>query len=147
MAVVTYSSTTDLANYMHAVIGTASASLGWTVGGNSYNEAVHDTLIALEVETVAEVTNTAALRAAARYFVWRAVADASAGFIRFSLDQQSFDMAAIHKHAVARQEQAESEAASLGVSLASIGVVTITPIRDAHDPYRYLPDDVRVLAG
>lgn len=139
---------TTLANLMHQTIGTAAAALGWTVAGNSYSEAINDTLLALDIDDPADATSLAALRAAARFFVWRAVADATAGFHRFSLDQQSFDLAQIHKHAVERQQQAESEAASLGVELTSVGVVTITPLRDVHDPYAaYIPDDDRVLAG
>jgi hypothetical protein len=80
--------------------------------------------------------------------VWRAVADATAGMHRFSLDQQSFDMRQVHQNAVARQQQAEAEAAALGVELSTSGTVTFTPLVDVHDPYvAYLPDERRVLAG
>jgi hypothetical protein len=139
---------TTIANYLHQVIGTAAAALGWTVAGNSYSEVINDTLLALGIEDVADATSIAALRAAARFYVWRAVADATTGMHRFSLDQQSFDMRQVHQNAVARQQQAESEAAALGVELSSVGVVTFTPLRDVHDPYAaYIPDEDRVLAG
>jgi hypothetical protein len=145
MVVTAYASETELASYVHAVIGTAAAALGWTVGGNSYAEAINDTLLALGIDDVADATSVSALRAAARFYVWRAVADATVGMHAFSLDQQSFSMQQIHDHAVERQQQAESEAAALGVELSSVGVVTFTPLRDVHDPYTYIEDSVRVL--
>jgi hypothetical protein len=148
MAVPASYTETTLANLMHQTIGTAAAALGWTVAGNSYSEAINDTLLALSIDDPADATSIAARRAAARFYVWRAVADATAGMHRFSLDQQSFDMRQVHQNAVARQQQAEAEAAALGVELSTSGTVTFTPLVDVHDPYvAYLPDERRVLAG
>jgi hypothetical protein len=71
-----------LKGLMHAMLGAVADSLGWSVAGGSYDEALNETLLAYGTDDVATVVgreNLLELRALARREVWRAVMAETSG--------------------------------------------------------------------
>lgn len=141
-APTTYTETT-LADYLHLVLGATAGVLGWSVAGGNYAEPVNETLLAYFAGpgAVTNATDIRKLRALARREAWRAVVQATAGEHDFETGMSRFSRSQIHKQALASLAVAEAEAAPYDDALA----VTFSPVRSAHDPYVYLPDEVRVL--
>lgn len=125
-----YATEAELAAYMALVIGTAADALGWTVTAGSYQLAVNRTLRAAGVATITDVPATsagvAALEALATYHVWRAVADAAAGLISHSLDQQSFSLKEVSANATAALVRAREDLRQLGLDASGATAATAT---------------------
>lgn len=145
----------SLLSFMASTIGTAAEALGWETGTGGYDEAVNDTLLTLGVEDVADYTGSlASVRAVARYHVWSHVVEASAGLIRHSVDQQSFNLPDVQKQALIALARAEAAvlalpeviAGTITVTAAPRPVIRVIPLKLRDNPYRYQGEpELRVL--
>jgi hypothetical protein len=118
---------TTLATYMHTVLGRTAGIIGWQ-NPASYAEPINDALIAYGVDAVGSATDVDKLRACARWAVWQAVADYTAGYHDFSEDQQTFRMHQVHQQAVQRAKAAARDAAAFGAGPSALKV-SVDPLR------------------
>lgn len=132
----------ELATYMHTVLGNTAAELGW-VAATSYTEAVYETLLAYGVATIALAANIRKLRALARVQAWRLVVQQTAAEHDYQPGSGTtgFRRGQIQAQAIAALAIAERDAAEYDDRY----VVTVSPVRRAHDPYVYVDDAVRVV--
>jgi len=147
MSVPTSYTETELAEYMHSVLGTyITSALSLSVGGSSYAEPVIDTLIELGVSDISEIEaeDIPGLRATARVMALRTAITQAAGKYDFGTDSQDFKRSQMFKNMKDALAIAETDALAAGVALAGWEVESI-PISDPHDPYVYLADEFRVL--
>ena len=75
MPVVTTLTENDVKEYMQNVLGDTASKLGWSVGGNDFDEPTNEVLYSLEQADFSFVTTQALVRkvrAIARVEVWRA---------------------------------------------------------------------------
>jgi hypothetical protein len=141
MPVPTAYTEAQLRTYLVTELSDVGTVLGWTDATTEVQEAVYDTAFALGVSDVADSTDAAAVRALGALMIWRRATRALASRFDFSEDGQSFHRAQLHRHAQAMLTDAE-RAAMLYDPAYRVGVDTVIHI---HDPYAYVPDDVRVL--
>jgi hypothetical protein len=131
-----------LATYMHTVLGNTAAELGWSAPA-SYSEAINETLLSYGAATIDLATNVRKLRALARVEAWRLVVQQTAAEHDYSPGSGTvgFRRGQIQAQALAALAMAERDAAEYDDQY----VVTVSPVRRAHDPYVYLDDAVRVV--
>ena len=111
MAVPTVYTETSLKEYMHGRLGNLAAALRWTVADGHYNEALNDTLFAYGQTDISQITGAAninLLRAYARYFLWKSVAEATVN----EIDYTHADSGATYKHSQIHKQAKEMMAAS-----------------------------------
>lgn len=84
MSVPTSYDAASLAAAMHAWLGETALSLGWSVEGGSYTDAITDTLLWYGVTDLANATNIGKVRAIARVAVWEAAASAAVSRVDWS---------------------------------------------------------------
>lgn len=105
-----------LAEYMHTALGEAASVMGYGHPGASmgvYQEQVYDTLIAYGVQTIAEATDMALIRALAKREAWRKVMNESAGRYDVTADEGTFKRSQLNTQARANFQAAAAEAAQL----------------------------------
>lgn len=123
--------------YLHTVLGTVATSLGWTVNAGNYDEVVNDALLSLNTDDITTLTTNTQLkqlRAAGRVSLWRMVASTLAGDYNFSADGGSYSREQAHAQALRMLQQAETDAAALGVLDGY--EVTSTGASYGRDPYK-----------
>lgn len=135
---------TELATYMHAILGPVAATLGWSVAAGSYDEAINETLGAYGVDDIADVAtraNIVKLRTLARREVWRAVVQATASHYDVNADGSSRHRSQIQAQALVALERAEIDALPYDAAY-TVGVHPVHYGRygDERDPYEP-PDD------
>lgn len=149
VAVPTVYTSATLAEFLRQDVGPIGAALGWSVGGNSYDEPIIDTLLAYGVSDLADATDIAALRALARRAVWQQAVRHLASRFDFSLDQQSISRSQMQKMAKEALAAAEADvlvfASTFPGAVGGAGVVDIVPISRLHDPYTRMLPGARVL--
>lgn len=145
MAAPSSYSETGLADYMHAVLGPVATALDYTSPA-SYVEAVNEALLDYgtdDISTVSGRDNIRKLRALAMVQAWRLVVQHVSGDYDFSADGGTYNRSQIQKQAAEALARAEQTAITLGATPGYVlGIDTITHI---HDPYRYVPDEERIL--
>lgn len=129
-APATYTEQT-LAEYMHSALGAMAGTVGLTVEGGSYAEAVNDTLLTYGVSDIGDATDIAKLRLLARLHAWRLVVTYTAANYAFSADGGSYSRDQVHAHAVSMVSALETEAAP---HLAEYQAV-VQRVDYLHDPY------------
>jgi hypothetical protein len=141
MPVPTSYSESQFAAYLVTTLDTLEQVLNWDQGDPRVREAVADALLDYGVSDIADATDIRKLRALGRRAIWRAVANATAGFYAFTdVGQQQFSRQQIHDHAVAMLKQAEVESLEWSLSYAA----SSSTISRITDPYIVLPDSERV---
>lgn len=145
MAAPSSYSETGLADYMHTVLGPVATALAYTSPA-SYVEAVNEALLDYgtdDISTVSGRDNIRKLRALAMVQVWRMVVQQLSTDYDFSAGNSTFNRSQMQKQAAEALSRAEQTAMTLGATPGYVvGIDTITHI---HDPYRYVPDDERVI--
>lgn len=135
----------DVADFMHRELSDVATALGFTATSlGSYEDAVYDVALALDVEDVADETDMAKLRAFAKVAAWKRALSAAAARYDMSDGTQALkrsQLVASIKDALAT---AETEASQYAAALAGyeVGVLRVTR---TDDPYRQLDDEDRVL--
>lgn len=100
--------TADLYLWLHRTLGALAADLGWELGDEHADAVIAATLQQLGVATLAEVADIARLQAVARQELWRAVADATVGFVDVTgVDGGAEKLSQIHAQAVKQLERAQ----------------------------------------
>jgi len=128
------------AGYLDAVLGETADTLGWSVGGGQYDEAVNETLLAYGERDIGAITgleNLRKLRTLGRVAVWRAVVGAVSGDYDFAADGGDFDRSQVWEHAKRMFDAAVSEAL-LFDPLYAMDVATMV---ETYDPYERLTTD------
>lgn len=119
--------------FLHSRLGAMADHLAWTENGGSYDEAVNDTLLALEETDITTITDIQGLRTVGQLMLWRAVADATVGEFNYSADGNTFNMEAVHQHAVERV--ADFEVDAMPYLSGSSYQVTSANVEVPDDPY------------
>lgn len=138
-----------LGQYMHGVLGPVAAALDYTepsADAGDYQNAVDEALLNYGADAIADVSgreNIRKLRALARVQVWRQVIAAVTGDFDFSADGGRYDRSQVHEMALKSLAIAEQEAMELGALPGY--VVGVDAVQHIHDPYRYVPDEERVI--
>lgn len=143
MPVPTTYSEAEIKTLMVTTLGTVAAALSWTTATPAIQESVYDAAILLGVSDVADATDIAKLRAAARLAVWRAAVGALAGMTTFSSAGSSYNLSDLQRQAKESLAVAEREAAVHGVDPAM--AARVDHIRWRHDPYATLNDELRTI--
>lgn len=133
---VSYTEAT-LAEYMHNVLGAVADALGWSVAGDSYAEAITETLLACDVADIAQLSGAddmRKLRAIARREVWRAVVHATTAHYDMSADGLSAHRSQINEQAHKMLVAAEIDAA-LYDDTAGGWRVSAEKVSHEDDPY------------
>jgi hypothetical protein len=98
--------TIDLQLLLHRTLGALATDLGWEAADDHAQDVVTATLAQLGAATVEEVTDTPRLIAVARQELWRAVANATVGFVDVTgVDGGAEKLSQIHAHAVRQYER------------------------------------------
>ena len=142
MAAPSSYSETELATFMHTLLGRVATALGWSVGGGDYGEAVNDALLAGGWSSISEVSSAAAiqkLRALARVAVWRWVVPATAAHIDIKSGPTEMDWSQLHAQARTALALAEADALAYSAEYA----VQVDGVQYVNDPYQYWPDELR----
>jgi hypothetical protein len=126
---------------MIVALSTVASHLGWTTATAQVGEAVHDTLLAYGVSDIAQATDIEKLRALARWKAWAVAVDALSMGYDFESDAQAYKRSQMHAQAEKALQRAEAEAIPYAAAMA----VAVDKVIHLHDPYGYLPDDVRVV--
>jgi hypothetical protein len=141
MPVPTSYSESQFAAYLVTTLDTLEQVLNWDQGDPRVREAVSDALLDYGVSDITEATDIRKLRALGRRAIWRAVANATAGFYAFTdVGQQQFSRQQIHDHATAMLKQSETEALEWSLSYAA----SSSTISRSTDPYLVIPDEERI---
>jgi hypothetical protein len=138
-----------LADYMHQELSHVGEDLGLSPTEGSYTEAVNDTLLALGIEDIAEVSGAAAivrLRTVAKVYAWKRAIAAAAALYDMSDGTQTLKRSQILSHAKDALASAEAEAAPV-LAEAGLGalVATVTRLTYTRDPYAYLTEEELAL--
>jgi hypothetical protein len=139
MAIPGAYSDSTLKAYMHSVLGAVATTLGWSVAGGHYDEAVNETVAAYgvdDVTTVAGRDNIRHLRALARREVWRAVMQATVSHYDLSTDGAQRSRSQIHTQAKEMFVQSEVDCTAYGDAY-TVGIDAIA----YGDPYLPPEDD------
>ncbi len=131
-----------LAAWMHRQLGDTAATLGWSLGDVLYDEAVYATLRAYGELLIADATDMAKLEALALREVWRTAVNATGGEHTYQSGTESFTRSDIAKNAERRFALADADARPYDRRFAT----AVTQLHPADNPYRYLPDALRVLS-
>ncbi len=127
---------------MHRQLGDTATTLGWTLGDVLYDEAVYATLRAYGQTVIADATDMAKLEALALREVWRTAVNATGGEHTYQSGTESFSRSDIAKNAERRFALADADARPYDRRFAT----AVTQLHPADNPYRYLPDALRVLS-
>lgn len=100
----------EFATYLHQSLGHTAEALGWSTAGNDYDLIVEETLLAMGVSDIDEVTDIRQIRALGQLHLWQAVANAVAGDYDFSADGASYSRSQLIQHAQQRLESARTAA-------------------------------------
>jgi len=138
-----------LANYMHTLIANDDlvnelvTTLKWNVTNGSYNEAINETLLVLEVDDIASISGRDAirqLRAVARMELWRLVVQRTVPAYQVSDGVATTSRNQIWEHAKAMLEMATADVVAMGVGINDSNSVGKTVVRHTADFYRYVED-------
>lgn len=134
MSVPTSYNESDLASYMHSVLGSVADVLSWTVP-SSYSEPINEALLAYGVNDVSLATDIRKLRTLARREVWRAVMQATAAHIDVQLDGESFDQSQVHEQARTQFQMAQQQVLDAGYDDLSQPESWVAGVKYKQDPY------------
>ena len=137
MAAPTSYTEATLKAYMHSVLGAVATSLGWSVAGSSYDEAVNEAIIGYGVTDIANATTIQKLRALARREVWRAVMAEVSGDYDHSIGGMSVKRSQAYEQAEKQFRLAQSDCMALGADGWEMAVDAV----EYNDPYKPLEDD------
>jgi hypothetical protein len=133
VVVVTAYTEASLKDFMAACLGSVVDALEWTTDSTSYDVAYTRTCRALGVSDVADAENLEAIEALATFQVWRAAADALAGMVTHSVDQQSFSLSDLTDKAQAALRRASDDLRQLGINVPAVSVHSLD--YGERDPY------------
>lgn len=139
----TYSES-QLAQYMHDILGETAVVLGLDPTTDDYQESINETLLEMGVSLISEITTVddiRRLRTLARRNAWKHVVSTTAGNYAFSADGGTYNREQIHAHALNNLALAEADAAEYSDRYR----IQIDRIDYKHDPYQYRPEDERTL--
>ncbi len=127
----------EFASFANAELGALAGALCLKSPAD-YAQVIADTLLELNVASLALISGPAAVRKArafARVYLWRMAARRTAGDFDFSADGGRYDREQVYKHCMEQAEIAESEAAAFGFAGVARGYVD--EIVQRVDPYAY----------
>lgn len=131
------------ADYLYGVIGEAATMLGWTAGSFQVQEAVADTLLDLNLSSIALAVTPfqlRGLRTLGRRAIWRAVVHATAWKFDFSDADARFSRSQIHAQALENLALAETDCLSWSPTYAA----SLVGVNRTADPYIVIPDSARI---
>lgn len=131
MAPPTSYTETTFGAYLEDVLANMAVMLGWTQAGNSFDEVINETLLAMGQTDIANVTDIRAIRAIGRLKAWQAVAMALASDYDFSADGASYSRSQAFEHAKAMINEAHLEAAEFDALYSAI----VEDVTYTEDPY------------
>lgn len=131
MAPPTSYTETTFGAYLEDVLANMAVMLGWTQAGNSFDEVINETLLAMGQTDIANVTDIRAIRAIGRLKAWQAVAMALASDYDFSADGASYSRSQAFEHAKAMINEAQLEAAEFDALYSAI----VEDVTYTEDPY------------
>lgn len=147
MTVPTSYTEKTLADFMAETLKTTADLLGLAAGASDagdFAEAVNEALLQYGVTDVSEISGIESIkkiRALARVEAWNLAVACFTAMYKFSADGGSYDRNQLFEQAKQNRDAAVTDALAFSANYS----VKTGELRYLHDPYKYLPDNMRPL--